>query len=237
MATAVRNITGGRLDAIVAVAGSGAPHPNTVSLNYFGVTEVTSMLHVLLVASNAPTVVAVSSSSTLNRGNVALIRAAKNGDETRARAVAGRLTATGRGSQIYRSSKIALNHWVRATAVDEKWTKPGITVNAVAPGVIATDALLATWERDRDLLEAALPQPLGTPGPVLPIAYLICWMASERNRFMTGQIVYCDGGTDALTRKVRPHTVYLRYPPRTLVQMVRLARRRTPHTARQGTIQ
>lgn len=233
LVAAVRDIVGDRLDAFVAVAGSGSPRPSTVSLNYFGVTEVTSMLYDVLAASSAPSVVVVSSSSTLNRGSGALVRAARSGDESRALAVAGWLAATGRGSKIYRSSKQALNHWVRTSAV-ERWAKRGITVNAVAPGIIATEALLETWDDDRALLEAALPQPLGAPGPVQPVADLICWMASERNRFMTGQVVYCDGGTDALTRGVRPLSVYLRYSARSLAHMVRVARRRARHEASQG---
>ncbi|HEX5597637.1 MAG TPA: SDR family oxidoreductase, partial [Micromonosporaceae bacterium] len=65
-----------------------------------------------------------------------------------------------------------------------------------APGIIATEAVTRSWPQERLLLETALPQPLGSPGPVKPVADLLAYLVSAENRFMTGQIVYCDGGTD-----------------------------------------
>lgn len=167
----------------------------------------------------------VSSSSTLNAGSRVLVRACTQGDEARARAIAHRLTRIGLGSQIYRSSKIALNQWVRRTAVTSEWAASGIVLNAVAPGIIATDQVMRTWEQDRDLLETALPQPLGAPGPVEPVADLIACTVSAENRFMTGQIIYCDGGTDALMRGSHPQRIFLRYSARDIVTMLRAAHR------------
>ena len=220
----VRALSGGRVDGIVAAAGAGAPRPETVALNYFGATAVLEGLRECLATSDAPAAVVVSSSSTLNRGSGALVRACRSGDEPRALAVAGRLVRTRRGSQLYRSSKAALNLWTRATAVSPAWTRAGIVLNAVAPGIVATDVVTRTWERDRALLETALPQPLGAPGPVAPVAELLAFTVSPENRFMTGQVVYCDGGTDALTRGGRPQRVHLRYGVRELASMWRAAR-------------
>ncbi|SKC80863.1 SDR family oxidoreductase [Krasilnikoviella flava] len=224
----VRSLTGGRVDGLVAAAGAGAPRAETVALNYFGATAVLEGLRDCLAASDAPAAVVVSSSSTLNRGSGALVRACRSGDEPRALALAGRLVRTGRGSQLYRSSKAALNLWTRATAVSPSWARAGIVLNAVAPGIVATDVVTRTWERDRALLETALPQPLGAPGPVAPVADLLAFLVSRENRFMTGQVVYCDGGTDALTRGGRPQRVYLRYGVREMATMWREARRRPP---------
>jgi NAD(P)-dependent dehydrogenase (short-subunit alcohol dehydrogenase family) len=221
----VRALTGGRIDGLVAAAGAGAPRPETVALNYFGATAVLEGLRACLAASDAPAAVVVSSSSTLNRGSGALVRACRSGDESRALAVARRLISTGRGSQLYRSSKAALNLWTRATAVTPAWAGDGIVLNAVAPGVVATDVVTRTWDRDRVLLQTALPQPLGAPGPVEPVADLLAYLVSPANRFMTGQVVYCDGGTDALTRGGRPQRVYLRYGLRDMATMWREARR------------
>ncbi|MFE5340449.1 SDR family oxidoreductase [Isoptericola sp. NPDC056578] len=222
----VRSLGGGRVDGLVAAAGAGAPRPETVALNYFGATAVLEGLRGCLAASDAPAAVVVSSSSTLNRGSGALVRACLGGDEERALAVARRLVRTGRGSQLYRSSKAALNLWARSTAVSPAWTRAGIVLNAVAPGIVATDVVTRTWARDRLLLETALPQPLGAPGPVAPVADLLAFLVSPENRFMTGQVVYCDGGTDALTRGGRPQRVYLRYGVREMATMWREARRR-----------
>ncbi|MGO2520910.1 MAG: SDR family oxidoreductase [Microbacterium sp.] len=221
----VRSRGDGRLDGVVAAAGMGSVRAETVALNYFGTIAVLEGLRESLARSDAPSVIVVSSSSTLNRGSRALVRACLRGNEIRALATARRLMRTGRGSQLYRSSKIALNHWIRAAAVTPEWSGHGVVLNAVAPGIIATDVVMRTWERDRGLLETALPQPLGIPGPVAPVADLLAFMVSPENRFVTGQIVYCDGGTDALMRKMRPQEQYLRYRLRDVVRMLRESRR------------
>lgn len=98
-------------------------------------------------------------------------------------------------------------------------------LNAVAPGIIATELVMQNWERERLLLETALPQPMAMPGPVEPVAELLAYSVSAANRFMTGQVLYCDGGADALVRSVRPQQVYLRYGLRDLVTMLRESRR------------
>lgn len=214
----------GRLDGVVTAAGIGSARPDAVSLNYFGTVAVLEGLRPALASSPAPAVTVVSSSSSLNRGSRSLVRACRRGDEQLGRTVARRLERLGLGSQIYRSSKIALNHWVRRTAVTAPWAGSGIVLNAVAPGVIGTDLVLRTWSADRDLLETALPQPLGAPGPVGPVADLIIHTVSAQNRFMTGQVIFCDGGTDALRRGIRPQQVFLRYHPREMIMMARAAR-------------
>lgn len=225
LVSAVRSLSGGRVDGVVAAAGTGAPRPETVALNYFGVVAVVTGLRDLLAASEVPAVAVVSSSSTLHRGSRALVRACLSGDEDAALATARRLVRTGRGSQLYRSSKIALNHWVRSAAVSADWAGEGIVLNAVAPGVVATGTVMQSWERERALLQTALPQPLGMPGPVAPVADLLAYAVSPTNRFMTGQVVYCDGGTDALVRANRPQRVFLRYRPTQVVRMLRESRR------------
>ncbi|MEN5072524.1 SDR family oxidoreductase [Isoptericola cucumis] len=225
LVTQVEALSGGRVDGLVAAAGTGASRPETVALNYFGAVAVLDGLRASLAASDSPAAVVVSSSSTLNRGSGALVRACVRGDEPRALAVAHRLSRIGLGTQLYRSSKAALNQWTRATAVTPPWAGNGIVLNAVAPGIIATEVVTRTWDRDAALLRTALPQPLGAPGPVAPVADLIAYLVSPANRFMTGQVVYCDGGTDALMRRARPQEVYLRYRPRDLVAMWRASRR------------
>ncbi|GAA2442842.1 SDR family oxidoreductase [Agromyces soli] len=221
----VDSLSGGRLDGIVAAAGLGAPRVETVALNHFGTVAVLDGLRRLLARSPAPAAVVVSSSSTLNRGSGALVRACLSGNEEKALGVARRLIRTRRGSQLYRSSKIALNHWVRAASVQAEWAGSGIVLNAVAPGIIGTELVLRTWDRDRQLLETALPQPLGAPGPVAPVAALLAHAVSPENRFMTGQLIYCDGGTDALVRGARPQRLFLRYRPREILALLRASRR------------
>lgn len=221
----IQTRSAGRVDGVVAAAGIGAPRAETVALNYFGTVALLEGLVPLLARSSAPAAAVVSSSSTLNRGSGALVRACLGGEEPDALKAAQRLIRRRRGTQIYRSSKIALNRWVRSAAIRPEWAGQGIVLNAVAPGIIATDTVMRTWERDRRLLETALPQPLGAPGPVASVAALLAHTVAPENRFMTGQVIYCDGGTDAVVRGARPQEVFLRYRPREILTMVRESRR------------
>ncbi|MCI0484130.1 MAG: SDR family oxidoreductase [candidate division NC10 bacterium] len=96
----------------------------------------------------------------------------------------------GRGQTNYAASKGAINAFTRALAVE--LAPRGITVNAVAPGVIETDM-------SRDLLEQApdevksriLLRRVGTPKEV---AYAIMFLASRYADYITGQILHVDGG-------------------------------------------
>jgi NAD(P)-dependent dehydrogenase (short-subunit alcohol dehydrogenase family) len=69
----------------------------------------------------------------------------------------------------------------------------GITVNAVAPGLVETEASQAL--NDADYLAAsagrrAIPRPMG-PGDLAAVVSFLC---SEGSRFLTGQTVIVDGG-------------------------------------------
>jgi NAD(P)-dependent dehydrogenase (short-subunit alcohol dehydrogenase family) len=78
----------------------------------------------------------------------------------------------------------------------------GIALNAVAPGVIATP--MTAYLRENEELRAAaaerLPQPLGETGAPEHVASLLVWLTSEANGFTTGQVIFVDGGYDAVIR-------------------------------------
>lgn len=57
------------------------------------------------------------------------------------------------------------------------------------------------------------------------VADLVAHLVSAQNRFTTGQVIHCDGGTDALMRNDRPQRLFLRYSPRAMATMAREARR------------
>lgn len=214
------------IDGLALVAGIGAPSPATVRVNYFGTLAVLEGLRELLLRSSAPRAVAVSSASALSHGDSALVRACLRGDEQRATARAARLARWGRGGTVYRSTKIALNRWVRRHASGPSWAGSGVPLNVVAPGVVDTASARASILGDpvrTAVVAEALPQPLGFPGPVEAVAEAIAWALTPANAFTVGQIVHVDGGADAALRGDGPYRDGVRYGPAALVRMARAA--------------
>jgi NAD(P)-dependent dehydrogenase (short-subunit alcohol dehydrogenase family) len=48
------------------------------------------------------------------------------------------------------------------------------------------------------LMDAAVPMPLGGYAPPEAIAHALLWLLSAENTHMAGQVVYVDGGAEAL---------------------------------------
>ncbi|MFC4335402.1 SDR family oxidoreductase [Salininema proteolyticum] len=72
----------------------------------------------------------------------------------------------------------------------------GITVNAVAPGVIDTD-INASWLRDNQEAQegVAAGTALGRVGQADDVAGIVAFLASDDARWITGQVVDATGGT------------------------------------------
>lgn len=99
-------------------------------------------------------------------------------------------TKGGRGQANYAASKGAVEGMSRSLAVE--LASRGITVNCIAPGVIATDMSAEVRKLgEAEILARQLVQRFGTPEEV---AAWIVLMASEFGAFMTGQTVQIDGG-------------------------------------------
>ena len=72
-----------------------------------------------------------------------------------------------------------------------RWRARGVTINAVAPGLIATDM---TEDIPTVLAERVPAQRAGTPDEV---AAAVAFLASERASYITGSTLYVDGGLSA----------------------------------------
>lgn len=218
----VRELAPSGIDGVALVAGS-ADARVAVGLNYFGTVGLLTALRGDLARRTAPRAVVVSSASSLSAGEDALVDACLAADEARALAVADRMVARGRGGAVYRSTKIALNRWLRRTAVTEGWAGAGIPLNAVAPGVVRTDTARRTLLGDAAsvrVLRDALPQPLGMPGPVEPVAAAIAWLLTPDAAFVTGQVLFVDGGAEATLRGEAPFAAGVRYGPARMARMI-----------------
>jgi NAD(P)-dependent dehydrogenase (short-subunit alcohol dehydrogenase family) len=102
-------------------------------------------------------------------------------------------------ASIYSASKGALLALTRGAAID--LAPLGVRVNAVAPGLIATQ-MVEDWldaqpdrEEFRSRTTSAIPQ--GRLGTVDEVAELICFLASDHSSHITGASIPVDGGYTA----------------------------------------
>jgi len=95
-------------------------------------------------------------------------------------------------TSAYASSKAGLLMLTKSLAVE--WAKYNINVNAIGPGYIATD-LTAGLQADEDFNRWVLSKtPFGRWGRPKDITGTAVFLASSASDFVTGQIVYVDGG-------------------------------------------
>jgi NAD(P)-dependent dehydrogenase (short-subunit alcohol dehydrogenase family) len=188
----------GQIDAVLAIAGGS--RTGLLETNYFGAVATLQGLRPLLTQSSAPRAVAVSSTSSLAPADERIVQACLDGDEAAAVAYLAANPLAGGVTGGYGIAKRALNRWVRRVAPTAEWAGAGIALNVVACGVVDTPAAAWIVEDDeiRKAVETAAPQPFGGfPGRPEWVAELICWLAGSGNRFVTGQVIFADGGSEA----------------------------------------
>jgi NAD(P)-dependent dehydrogenase (short-subunit alcohol dehydrogenase family) len=199
----VRERSDGTIDGILAIAGLAHPIPATVAVNFFGMVATLEGLRPLLAGSDAPRAAGVASMASLNPVDDELVAAMAAGDEAAALARAEILAAEeSTGYLIYGSTKKAFAQWIRRTAPTDEWAAAGIPLNAIAPGVIITPmtAPLLETEEGREQIRAGVPMPLNGFAEAIVPARLLAWLVSEENSHLCGQVVFVDGGSDAVIR-------------------------------------
>ena|SRR5438067_1206873 len=121
--------------------------------------------------SAAPHLLAKKGSSVLNMSSIAGMTAA-------------------RGLSYYGAAKAAMIAFTRTVALE--WASAGVRVNALAPGVIATEIYSRHRMISRDALLGEIPiGRLGQPEDVAAAALFLCSPAAS---FITGEVLVIDGG-------------------------------------------
>ncbi|MCX6903697.1 MAG: 3-oxoacyl-ACP reductase FabG [Verrucomicrobia bacterium] len=96
----------------------------------------------------------------------------------------------GRGQANYAAAKAGLEGLTRALAIE--LAPRGVLVNAVAPGVIATDMSRAVVEKHAGRILSHIL--LGRLGQAKEVASLVGFLAAEEASYITGQVWRVDGG-------------------------------------------
>jgi 3-oxoacyl-[acyl-carrier protein] reductase len=94
------------------------------------------------------------------------------------------------GSSLYSGVKAFLDQMTRVAAVE--FASRRITVNAIAPGTTATGRLADPTLEQRQQMGASFT--LGRIGEPADTAALVAFLASDEASFITGQVIYNNGG-------------------------------------------
>ncbi|WP_281301712.1 MULTISPECIES: SDR family oxidoreductase [unclassified Iodidimonas] len=166
----------GRIDILVCNAAS-----NPV---YGSMTEVSDDAFDKIIGNNVR--------ANMNLAHMVLPEMAERGDGAiiLVSSIAG--LSGSRNLGIYAISKAADFQVARNLAVE--WSKKGIRINCIAPGLIRTDFAKALWENDKARAYVEKVTPAGRIGEPEDMAGIAVFLASPAARYITGQTIIADGG-------------------------------------------
>jgi 3-oxoacyl-[acyl-carrier protein] reductase len=94
------------------------------------------------------------------------------------------------GQANYAASKAGLIGLAKSMA--RELASRGITVNAVAPGLIETDMTASLPDKAKEAMVAQIP--LGRAGKPEDIAAVVAFLVSDQASYITGQVIHVSGG-------------------------------------------
>ena len=193
-------------DGNAGVSGACGNLKLMISLNYFGATNLAHGLFDLLKKKGGSCV--VTSSNTISQGAARMdlvdmlnYSQTKPVNEERILNIIEKFdeSSLAVGNSIYVTTKYALARWARR--VSASWAANGVRINTVAPGNVSTP-MTATMSENAKAALAALPIPInyGTDTLMDPedIANVIAFLVSPLAHGINGNVLFVDGGTDAL---------------------------------------
>jgi NAD(P)-dependent dehydrogenase (short-subunit alcohol dehydrogenase family) len=202
MVREVSDLADGRVDVVVANAGTIGQGQVDVRVNYFGTVATLEGLRPLLARGTDPRAVVTASQAVVHEVHDDLVDACLAGDEAAAVATLPDEPSPFDATWIYASTKRALARWIRAHAPEPAWAGEGIALNAVAPGVVRTAMTKPLLDDPvgAELLTAAIPMPFGGVAEPDAIAHVIDFLAAAETTAITGQVLFVDGGGDCVLR-------------------------------------
>ena len=122
-----------------------------------------------------------------------LLRAGEGGSIVNLSSITAKYSPTGAG--LYPASKAALEALTRVAAVE--FGPLGVRCNAVGPGIIPTEGTLSHYGDDDTRRRRGQTLPAGRYGHPDDIADVVAFLAGDESRYVTGQVLYVDGGYTA----------------------------------------
>lgn len=188
------------LDGFVPCAGVG-PQTNPIGLvtkiNYFGTIDLVEALKDNLAKKRGSIVLISSNSATMSAYDESYLKALAAHDEASAVEIVEKLD----GQTAYGGSKFAVACWMRKNNAD--YARAGIRVNAIAPGY--TETALTKDGMNHPVYGPAMKAfvdsiPVGRPGLPEDQANATAFLLSQEASFISGVVLFVDGGHDALFR-------------------------------------